>query len=161
MTVQVAKMKKRRLSPFDITFDSSELAVREALAAVLDNLQPLNLTSEELSAVELVLAEVLNNVVEHAYADSKKARNTVCVQGRQQADGLHIDIRDRGAPMPHGQLPVGTLASKDVDFEDVPEGGFGWFLIQHLAKDVVYTRKRDENLLSLRLAVGLEQSGRF
>ncbi len=57
--------------------------------------------------------------------------------------------------MPDGEIPLGTLSSSKVPVEDLPEGGFGWFLIQHLAKDVSYARCTGENRLSLRLAVGL------
>ena len=53
--------------------------------------------------------------------------------------------------MPH----LGKPANLDVAFEDLPEGGFGWFLIQDLAKDVLYARVENENRLSLRLAVGI------
>ncbi len=56
-----------------LTFPSGEFAVREALTAVLSGLDFLSLDLEESGAVELVLAEVLNNVVEHAYGDEHPA----------------------------------------------------------------------------------------
>jgi serine/threonine-protein kinase RsbW len=42
-----------------------------------------------------------------------------------------------------------------VDLMDLPEGGFGWFLIKDLAKDVVYARVEGENRLQLRVAVAV------
>jgi serine/threonine-protein kinase RsbW len=56
--------------------------------------------------------------------------------------------------MPEGRLPVGELSPLGGDLEDLPEGGFGWFLIQNLAKDVTYNRVGDVNELKLRLAIG-------
>ena len=44
---------------------------------------------------------------------------------------------------------------EDVPMQDMPEGGFGWFLIKDLAKDVTYHRVKAENHLSLRLAVAI------
>ena len=66
-----------------------------------------------------------------------------------------VDIMDKGSAMPDGQMPLGQLSPLDVDLQDLPEGGFGWFLIQHLARDVSYARVDDENHLQMRLAVGL------
>jgi len=57
--------------------------------------------------------------------------------------------------MPDGKLPLGDLAPLDAELDDLPEGGFGWFLIQHLARDVTYTRVDNENHLKMRLAVRL------
>lgn len=43
------------------------MAVRKALKELLDGLAPLDLDIEEMGTVELVMAEALNNIVEHAY----------------------------------------------------------------------------------------------
>ena len=68
-----------------------------------------------------------------------------------------MTILDQGLPMPDGQAPVGMAKNLDVDIMDMPEGGFGWFLIQNLAKDVRYGRINDQNRLALRLALALRQ----
>ena len=62
-------------------------------------------------------------------------------------------IEDTGRPMPGGETPLGQAANLDVDLEDLPEGGFGWFLIRDLAKDVNYSRADGTNVLDLRLAI--------
>jgi serine/threonine-protein kinase RsbW len=147
-------MSSEPLPPFEVSIVAGELAVREALAKFLDAIRPLNLAKAETGTIELVLAEVLNNIVEHAYPDAQ-ASGPIDIHCAQQRDGLIIRIRDRGARMPDGQLPLGALKPIDVDLEEMPEGGFGWFLIQHLAKDVSYARVGGENHLRMRLAVGL------
>ncbi|MEX0369392.1 MAG: ATP-binding protein, partial [Tateyamaria sp.] len=73
-----------------------------------------------------------------------------CVHG---SDGLRLTVVDTGHAMPDGQTPVGAAADLDVDLCDMPEGGFGWFLIKDLAKDVEYRRREQENHLQLRIAV--------
>ena len=65
-------MQDQSLPPFDVCMQSSELAVREALAEISRGLGPLELNPEEAGTVELVLAEALNNIVEHAYAPMRK-----------------------------------------------------------------------------------------
>ena len=142
------------LPPFEVSIISSELAVRDALSQFLAALGPIGLDVEEAGTIELVLAEVLNNIVEHAYpADSDPG--PIDIKCTHRKDGLHVSITDSGLAMPDGQLPLGNQVSVDVDLDDLPEGGFGWFLIQDLAKDVHYARNSKQNRLSLRLPVGV------
>lgn len=64
------KENAHALSPFEVHVTSGQLAVREALEKFLDRLRPLELDIEEAGTIELVLAEVLNNIVEHAYPET-------------------------------------------------------------------------------------------
>lgn len=136
-----------------ISVTSSELAVREALSRLLAALRPLNLDIEDAGTVELVMAEAMNNIVEHAYpeGDSPGPIRLACAHG---GDGLYVKITDSGRPMPDGTTPVGRPTNLNVDFSDLPEGGFGWFLIQDLAKEVEYRRINNDNQLTFRLPVG-------
>ncbi len=144
------------LAPFDFSVQSGQLAVREALSLFLEKLDPLNLGAEEAGTVELVLAEALNNIVEHAYPPSGPS-GPISIRCAHRNDGLIVNIKDEGTAMPDGQMPIGQLSSLDVALEDLPEGGFGWFMIQHLAKDVTYYRVDNENHLRMRLAIGVLQ----
>lgn len=140
------------LPEIKITITSDELAVREALQQLRASLAPLALDPDELGTIELVLAEVMNNIVEHAYppGDQPGPITLLCLR---RADGLHFEVEDFGRPMPDGATPVGKPADLNVDFVDLPEGGFGWFLIQDLAKDVMYNRRDTANSLTFRMAV--------
>jgi serine/threonine-protein kinase RsbW len=140
------------LSPFTVRVVSGQTAVRDALAALLSGLKPLSLDIEEAGTVELVVAEVLNNIVEHAYPISD-ASGPIDIECVHRSDGLHLCITDTGAAMPDGQIPLGMRPDLDVDLQDMPEGGFGWFLIKDLAKDVTYERLGTRNQLKMRLAV--------
>ncbi len=143
------------LPPIKVSVKSGEHAAREALTALLSDLKALDLDIEEAGTIELVVAEVLNNICEHAYSGLENA-GSIEVECVHASDGLHFDIRDAGKPMPNGRTPLGMPANLDVDFMDLPEGGFGWFLIQDLAKDVEYQRIGTRNQLSLRIAVGIK-----
>lgn len=147
-------MMEPYLMPFDVNIQSGEFAVREAVSAVLTHLDPLALEIEETSTVELVLAEVLNNVVEHAYPPAQPA-GLIHIRCDMARDGLHFRIKDKGQPMPSGELPSGKPQNLDVALDDLPEGGFGWFLIKDLAKDLEYERRGEENRLTLRIALKL------
>jgi serine/threonine-protein kinase RsbW len=147
-------MNNTFLPPFDVSVTTGQTAVREALSCLLEKLVPLDLDVEEAGTVELVVAEALNNIVEHAYP-TPADDGPIDIRCEHKADGLHLHITDEGAPMPDGQLPVGMSPNLDVDLGDMPEGGFGWFLIKDLAKDVSYIRHGSRNQLALRLAVGV------
>jgi serine/threonine-protein kinase RsbW len=144
------------LLPFEVEVTSGPLAVRAALQGVFDRLAPLALDVEETSTVELVLAEALNNIVEHAYPTSD-ANGPIQLHVRHCADGLHVQLCDWGRAMPECELPTGRLEPSDVDVADLPEGGFGWFLIKYLSRDVEYTRIKGKNCLKLRIAVAFRQ----
>lgn len=145
------------LAPFTVLIAGNERAVRDALQQVLAKLHPLDLDVDEAGTVELVLAEVLNNVVEHAYPDPDKV-GQISVGCTHHFDGLHLQVTDRGKEMPNRVPPPRHAVSLDVDLDDLPEGGFGWFLIQDLAKDVLYKRVGAENRLSMRLPVAVQSS---
>lgn len=131
---------------------ADRFAVRDALAIVVDVLRSDQLTEEELGAVELVLAEVLNNVVEHAYRGAEGEEIQLWwTLGRT---GLHVRVADRGAEMPGDCPPLFNACDPADHAMNVPEGGFGWFLISGLARNIVYRRERGMNVLTFRIVVG-------
>jgi len=142
------------LYPFAISLVGAESAVRSGLAKTMACLEPLSLSEDDASTVELVLAEALNNVVEHALA-ATDGQTEIEIRGKHTATGLHLSIIDQGVSMPKGQTPTGTAPDVDVPLEDIPEGGFGWFMIHTLAQEVHYRRIDDKNHLVLTLIVGL------
>lgn len=143
------------LPPVHIRVQSSETAVRLVLKELLEGLAPLDLDVDEAGTVELVMAEALNNIVEHAYPDEGKT-GPIHVSCKHASDGLHLTVVDQGRAMPKGQVPAGASVDLDVQIHDMPEGGFGWFLIKDLANEVRYERIEQENRLMFRLAVATQ-----
>ena len=141
----------RRLG-FEVAFTSGPEAVRGALAKVLTELEPLALAPDTRGTIEIVLAEALNNIVEHAYPETDPA-GQVSIVCTEDGPDLHFRLVDHGRPMPDEQLPPGLPADVGVDLGDLPEGGFGWHLIRNLTSDISYRRKGDTNVLDLRLPV--------
>lgn len=127
-------------------------AVRKGLARMMA-LQPLaGLSGEDRGAAEIVLAEILNNVAEHAYSG---ATGTVAVTLLPVPTGLDCLVVDQGVAMPDNQLPAGRLtAGPGTGIDELPEGGFGWHLIRFLTRNLVYVRQGDCNRLSFILPNG-------
>lgn len=112
--------------------------------------EPLCTLQDDLrGTAEIVMAEALNNIVEHAYG-SKMGMIEIAVDLGD--DGLHCLIVDQGAPMPDLKLPPGRAYILE-EMQDLPEGGFGWFLIRSLTLDLQYSRLHDQNFLRFRLPI--------
>ena len=131
-----------------IIIPSDPMAVRQALCAVFDRLTTGRMSADARDAARIVLAEALNNIVEHAYAQSPGEIEVTIELCRA---GLTCRIMDAGLPLPDGALPDGRLAPLQPE-HDLPEGGFGWHLIRALSEDLAYRREGERNLLTFRIA---------
>ena len=98
-----------------------------------------NLTDD----VHIVVAEAVNNIVEHAYPG--RSFGALAVHLSVSDSGLRIDFFDWGDPFPDEALPAGQ-APKPASLS---EGGYGWFLIRALASTSTYSRIADSNCLSI------------
>ena len=130
------------------------LAVRDGLRRMFDALMSRGVSDADRGTAEIVLAEVLNNIVEHAYA---KDGGEIEIFVQVGHDSLTCRVVDTGLPMPDHDLPAGQspmLAATPMELEDLPEGGFGWFLIRALSRDLIYWREGPRNLLFFRLQTG-------
>ena len=141
---------------FTLHVPARNRASREALAEVRSRRTQVPLSEEELATVEVVLAEVLNNVAEHAYAWRRDGEMLLGL--RMTAEGLVVSVTDEGLPMPDAELPFGERLDPTVPVGDLPEGGFGWLIIRQLARDVSYVRQDGVNQLSFRIGVGVRRS---
>jgi serine/threonine-protein kinase RsbW len=128
------------------------VSVHQSLTQILD-LPPLSgLSQEDRSVAELVLAEVLNNVAEHAYGPGG-GRVTVTLSG--DPAGVRCRVTDEGRPMPGERLPEGRLpGGPGTAVADLPEGGFGWHLIRSLSVGLTYARVDGQNRLDFFLPHG-------
>jgi serine/threonine-protein kinase RsbW len=136
---------------------AEEMAVRRLLAALRARLRGHGLPDPACGTVEIVLAEALNNIVEHAYAGSQPGG--IALHAALGPDGLTCTLSDRGATLPGAQLPAGRPPDPGTDRETLPEGGFGWFLIRSLTRDVAYAREDGINRLTLRFDLPGPETG--
>jgi serine/threonine-protein kinase RsbW len=126
---------------------ADNMAVRQGLQHLFSQEPLIGISEDARSTAELVLAEALNNIVEHAYAAQEGAIEIAIEMGD---DGLDCMIVDHGAPMPGHALPQGKPQDLS-NLDDLPEGGFGWFLIRSIALDLNYQRVQGQNHLRFRL----------
>jgi serine/threonine-protein kinase RsbW len=149
-------------------FICGDLETRSVLSEVRGQLACQGLDDDDLGTLELVLAEALNNVTEHAYGPEggpvelsiamstspafpePTVRPPAPRSGEAGEEGplIHCELRDYGRPMPAGGPPqsgLPTIAPPDL----LPEGGFGWHIIRCLVLDLSYERLGNCNRLRL------------
>lgn len=131
-------------------FGASPQATRSVLSDIEQALERCGVPASTRETIELVLAEVINNVVEHAYAERP---GPVELRLRATAGAIDCVIIDEGTGMPGGKLPGGTRPSVGGALADLPEGGFGWSLIRDLTGDLSYRRTGGKNHLSFRIPI--------
>lgn len=137
---------------FTVSFFGSAMAVRDALGNMKQHLLGFDIGEDDSAVFELIAAEVLNNIVEHAYADRTDGR--ISLWCCQESDGLHLKFEDEGVAMPGNSVPGSKKTNTAVDLYDLPEGGFGWSMIHELTKDLTYRRDGSRNVLTLRIPLG-------
>lgn len=107
------------------------------------------LPEEACGRSEIVLAEALNNIVEHAYAGC--AGGEIRLRLEVSASQIAVTLTDRGRALRGLDLPAGRRPDLDLSCDALPEGGFGWFLIRELSESLEYSRRDGCNFLTLRL----------
>ena len=134
----------------DVLFASRCTASDAAVGATLARLQGDDalgrLDPARVADLVIVLGEVLNNTVEHALAGRDDGWIDLVV--RRAGGRLEVETRDDGRPLPPALLAGGTLPQTGASVEDMPEGGFGWFIIHSLVDDMTYEREAGVNHLS-------------
>ncbi len=135
-----------------LTIPADAQAVRLALQAASDSLLQSGLTTDARGTAEIVIAEALNNIVEHAYASTEGEIELSLIYENGK---LTVLVTDGGTAMPGGRMPEGLMPEPDP--VDPPEGGFGWFMIRSLSQDLRYFRSEGRNHLFFRLDADPEQ----
>lgn len=131
------------------TLEGNPAAISCGLQEMFSSSLLLTLSEGSRGNVEIVLAEALNNVVEHAYANSSGSIDVGITSGN---GFLFVRIVDFGLPMPNEELPGGKLGQA-TDIQNLPEGGFGWYLIRSLSQELTYLRDGNVNILSFCVGV--------
>ena len=135
----------RPIVVFTRSFAAAALTVREVLIEMNDRLSP-HVTADLMGRAELALAELLNNVALHGRDPKAGIPPMVHLSVVAQPDGLACSVSDDG-----GLLPQACLTATMPDPLTHPEGGFGWFLIGHLAQSLVYFREHDRNFVAFTI----------
>ncbi|WP_193222005.1 ATP-binding protein [Amylibacter sp. SFDW26] len=117
---------------------------------LLDEIQEwmctVNVQEGHITDVQIVLAEALNNVIEHGFEHENTGELEIKIEVSEVQIIAHIC--DNGlafTPPDNSQTPLQV----DDDLKTLPEGGFGWFLIKEVTSHFEFHRCANKNQLIL------------
>lgn len=113
MSNNLIRFQLRTLEDFD--------SVRIGLGKFMRRLETSN-TQHDLGEVELVLAEVLNNIAEHGGIES--LNHPISLKWHT-SDRLCINVIDASQCIPKGTITNAQMPNLDTEIDELPEGGFG------------------------------------
>ena len=146
-TVRKPVMESFFVREFPSTLQNVSMAVRQLGKFCKETTGQSEAEEIAVEQVELCVAEALTNIVKHAY----KCRNDGIVNVRCALanDQIIVDIEDQGKELPGDLLATEGPREFSADIGELPENGFGWFLIMDQMDDVQYARLSGTNHLKL------------
>ncbi|RJE79401.1 ATP-binding protein [Paracoccus sp. JM45] len=133
---------------FHRVLDADPVVVRATLTDMRHRFAR-DVCDDTLGRLELVMAELMNNVAEHAPVATSDRLPVIhlCIV-RHQA-GLACALADDGVSLPDACMLPRSLPPAIAD--NLPEGGFGWFLVQNLTQALCYYRASSRNYLAFNI----------
>ena len=126
----------------EIGNDLEEMA--KVMTALAEFSAGAGLDEEVAQAAELVLDELLNNVISHAYLDTDQ--HTIVVERSVAENALQIVVSDDG-------IPFNPFEQKDPDLKSSLEqrevGGMGVYLVKQFMDEYSYQRLEERNIVTL------------
>lgn len=105
------------------------------------------ISSAEAAQLEIAVVEACNNIVEHAYANQS---GIITMDIFTTPEKLVVNLRDTGLSIPEkAQTPMESFDFSRDNLDDLPEGGFGLFLMDSLLDERQYTSENGINTLTL------------
>ncbi len=138
--------------------------VSACLEALMDHVDAISERDTVTYSVQLAVHEACVNIVEHAYRDQAKDRGQgrigigISLGGAPRQ--LVVDLYDDGRPFGDASTdahPLGRLPKSDLpqltDLGEIPDHGYGLYLMQQLVDEVQYERVQDRNHWQLSKAL--------
>lgn len=139
--------QKSKCPQFRLSFQSGHFSTRQALLRLMGELESLKLSRATCVNIELVLAEIFNNIVRHAYSIDQVGPIHVC--GTYFGNEIYFKVEDFGCEMTDTSNAAAQNPQLPNADDSLPEGGFGWFLIAQLAQRYRYWRESDKNCIEV------------
>lgn len=150
---------------FHRVMDASLVNVRHTLIDLRNRFEG-RADPDTLNRLELVLAEVLNNITLHG-ADGQPVPGALTAEGlspdgepddrvvihltvTQHGGGLACAVIDDGSPLPESCL-IFPDSAPTPEVSAMRAGGFGWFIIRDLTRSLFYFREDDRNVLCFNI----------
>lgn len=128
-------------------FLSTPHDIRDALMVVKSALCGVTKV-DVIGSVEIVLAELCNNIGQHGYDNVGR----ISVRLAQDGNNVVCTVIDQGQAPPPGFFCPAFADPPTVPAEDLPINGFGGYLIRAFAKGLRYQRTFGWNIVTFHIA---------
>lgn len=147
MNIDSCMPKTNQCQSFSSSIQNDQEHVVRLLDEVHQWMDNAQISKDKTIDIQIVLAEALNNVIEHGF--SHDLTGNIDVRLEQYQKNVTLIIVDNGKPyLPPGAASNPLIAATKTN--DLPEGGFGWFLIQEITNSYDYVRRDQKNQLKLQ-----------
>ena len=102
-----------------------------------------NLVEDELSAIYLVLEELVSNVISYGYDDDHP--HAIVIRLDLQDQNLRIEVEDDGRAFNPLEQPISEPSDT---LEEQRVGGMGLRLVRFLVRDLTYRRVGEKNVVT-------------
>ena len=113
---------------------------------IIDSSRDQGLDDSKLSKIKLASEEILVNIINYAYPDSKGDISINCEPLQGERKGISIEIRDSGVEF---NILEKTDPDTTLPMEDRPIGGLGVFLVKQAMDEVEYLREKSQNVVKM------------
>lgn len=124
--------------------------IRRCAEAVDDYLSARAISRDVIFQIDLALDELLTNTIEWGYGNKSGADNEIKVNIEVIDQFIFITVEDNASAFnPLDMTDPDIYAS----LQDRPIGGLGIYFIRQVMDEILYERKNNKNILSMRIKV--------
>ncbi|MFB0505582.1 MAG: ATP-binding protein [Thermodesulfobacteriota bacterium] len=109
----------------------------------------LGLSKKSAFQINLAMEEVFSNIISYAYADDGEHWITVTIS--HEKDALVLRVEDDGIPFNPCEVEPPDLT---CSLEERQIGGLGCYLMRCVMDDIVYERRENKNVLTMKKTIG-------
>jgi len=109
----------------------------------------LGLSKKSTFQINLAMEEVFSNIVSYAYTDNGEHWIKVTISREKEA--LILRVEDDGIPFNPCEVEVPDL---ECSLEERQIGGLGCYLMRCCMDDIVYERRGNKNVLTMKKTIG-------
>ncbi|GBD90455.1 serine-protein kinase RsbW [bacterium BMS3Abin04] len=129
-----------------LSFSSNPRNVNYACISIKNFLSSKNIPNAISNEIELSVAEAVNNIIRHAY----KGNTSELIEVEVKKNNNYVEIVFTDSGIPRENLEKPKLNFDPNDIENLPEGGFGLYLIDTIMDENDYYSQSGKNILRLK-----------
>lgn len=124
--------------------------IRRCAEAVDDYLSARAISRDVIFQIDLALDELLSNTIQWGYGNKSGADNEIRINIEVIDQSIFISVEDNASAFNPLDMPDPDV---DASLQDRPIGGLGIYFVRQVMDEVLYERKNNKNILSMRLNV--------